>query len=506
MKSMYSLYKIKYNNLTCLVLSMLLQIVPGCKKLVEIPPPATLIASDNVFTNDETAIATLTGLYVEMSAPNAFGFTGNNGLSVIAGLSSDEFSTLVTGSPAFYYYTNSLGANGSSVGSEYWEALYKYVFKCNSIIEGLTEKRAEALTPAVRQQLLGEAKFMRGFYYFYLVNLFGELPLVLTTDYKVNTLLARTSVNKIYEQIIADLKEASTLLSSTYLAPGLLSASEHRVRPTNWAANALLARAYLYNEQYSNAEDQSSLIIDHASLFSLTSIDSVFLKNNTEAIWQIQPTTVNFNTEDALTFILPPSGPDGLTWPVSLSSELLAAFEPGDLRRVGKKWVDSVTVDDGTTYYFPFKYKNNTLNPDITGATGFELLEEYQTMLRLAEQYLIRAEARARQNNLTGAIGDLDKIRERAQLPLVASTNPGISQDDLINAILDERFVELFSEYGHRWFDLKRTGKVDEVMTVVTPLKSLSQTQWQSYQQLYPIPQNELNNAPNLVQNPGYGQ
>ena len=125
-------------------------------------------------------------------------------------------------------------------------------------------------------------------------------------------------------------------------------------------------------------------------------------------------------------------------------------------------------------------------------------------VLRLGEQYLIRAEARARLgSNLSGAIGDLDKIRSRAGLPLIATTNPGITQPALIDKIMHERQVELFSEFGHRWFDLKRTNTVDAVMNVVTPLKAAG-APWQPYQALYPIPITELQKAPNLTQNPGY--
>ncbi|WP_315815288.1 RagB/SusD family nutrient uptake outer membrane protein [Paraflavitalea speifideaquila] len=93
--------------------------------------------------------------------------------------------------------------------------LYNFVFKCNAAIEGLT--RSTTLTPAVKQQLLGEAKFMQAFMYFYLVNEFGDVPLALTTDPQANTLLARSPQAKVYEQIITDLLEAEQQLSNDYL-------------------------------------------------------------------------------------------------------------------------------------------------------------------------------------------------------------------------------------------------------------------------------------------------
>ena len=113
---------------------------------------------------------------------------------------------------------------------------------------------------------------------------------------------------------------------------------------------------------------------------------------------------------------------------------------------------------------------------------------------------MIRAEARAQIGNISGAQSDLNTVRNRAGL----ADTPAGDQASLLAAILDERRHELFSEWGHRWFDLKRTGKIDEVMSLVTPIKSGGVTTWHSYQQLYPLPLSELQRAPNLVQNSGY--
>src|SRR5438552_17436425 len=112
--------------------------------------------------------------------------------------------------------------------------------------------------------------------------------------------------------------------------------------------------------------------------------------------------------------------------------------------------------------------------------------------LRLAEQYLIRAEARTQENNISSAQTDLNVIRSRAGLgPVTAS-----DKASLLAAILHERQVELFTEWGHRWFDIKRTGTVDATMTVVTSQKGGT---WNTNQQWYPIPQSELQNDVNLV-------
>jgi hypothetical protein len=160
-------------------------------------------------------------------------------------------------------------------------------------------------------------------------------------------------------------------------------------------------------------------------------------------------------------------------------------FEPGDLRRL--YWVDSVT--DGTNiYYFPFKYK----------VSYSSTVTEYTMVMRLAEQYLIRAEARAMQNNLAGAISDVNVIRERAGLDTLSST---LTQSQTLAAIIRERQVEYFTEWGHRWYDLRRLKEIDVTMDTVCPQKG---GVWNTEHQLFPIPFTEVQVNKNLVQNPGY--
>ncbi|HTF30713.1 MAG TPA: RagB/SusD family nutrient uptake outer membrane protein, partial [Flavitalea sp.] len=155
------------------------------------------------------------------------------------------------------------------------------------------------------------------------------------------------------------------------------------------------------------------------------------------------------------------------------------------------KWINKYTdtvSNPHIEYYYPYKYKSATLDDPIT---------EYATVFRLGEQYLIRAEARAQQGDILGATDDLNTIRARAGLGNTAAT----IQSDLLAAILHERRVELFTEWGHRWFDLKRTASVDAVMNLVTPQKGGT---WSSNWAWYPIPDGELRANKNLVQNVGY--
>lgn len=499
--------KHKYQKPQCqasVVFLLLCLIFYSCKRLVDIPPPTQTLAQSKVYAKDATAIGVLDGIYAGLTnddfATNPFQGSGSIGL--FAGLSGDELSTFNTFNSYYPYYSNDLAT--ITGGAELWAPLYMYVYKSNDAIEGL--QKSSSLNPAIKQQLLGEAKFIRAFLYFYLVNLFGDVPLTLSTDPLVNTLLERSSKADIYKQIIGDLKEAKDLLGSNYPDATLLGTTSERIRPTKWAAGALLARAYLYTGDYANAETETSGIINNTGLYGpLPALNSVFLKNSKEAIWQLQPTANNLNTVEGRMYVIPPTGPEFDYNFVFLSDFLLHSFEPGDQRAVLGNWINTTIYQSSDTTYdtiaYSFKYKIYQA-AGVTSATG---MKEYFMVLRLGEQYLIRAEARARAgSNMLGAIADLDKIRGRAGLPLIASTNPGISQSALIDTIIHERQVELFCEWGHRWLDLKRTGKVDAVMSVITPQKTNGTIQWRSYQQLYPVSKGELNKAPNLTQTNGY--
>jgi hypothetical protein len=485
--------KLDKNKVSIVFIISMTLVLSSCQKLVNINPPPTSITSGNVFQTDATATAVLAGIYTKISGKYSTSDFDVSTISSWVGLSADEL-ILWTGadnSSQIAYYKNHLLENSNnSFSLGFWTSFYNNIYSCNSAIEGINQ--ANSLTPAVKKQLLGEAKFLRAYVYFNLVNLFGDVPLVLSTDFKLNSHLVRSSKDLIYQQIIADLQEAKDLLSEEYLKANALTpysgGTEERIRPTRWSAIAMLARVYLYTQQWMQAEAQSTLVINRSTIFRLTSLNEVFLKNSSETIWALQPVTTGnvTNTQDAYLFIIPPTGPN--TYPgntVYLSSQQLNSFEKNDQRKTN--WVSFVTVGS-ETFYFPFKYKVNTPNSSVT---------EYLMMLRLGELYLIRSEARAEQNNISGSQDDLNEIRNRAGLlNTIANDKPS-----LLTAILHERQVELFTELGHRWFDLKRTGKIDEVMNVVTPLKGGT---WNKNWQLYPIPLGDIQKNSNLVQNPGY--
>jgi hypothetical protein len=514
----------KTNSLTWFFYSLLLLLVNSCKKFIEVPAPTTSITEATVFSNDQTAIAAVTGLYSLISRGGSSDVFNNISLHVLsipklAGLSADEFSLWSGASEVERaYYENNLQTHFQSIdgsieaGSEYWNWLYPIVYSTNQALENL--ENATNLSPRTRQQLQGECRFYRAFLYFYLVNLYGDVPLALSTSPETNRKLKRSPKADVYAQIMKDLKDAQSLLNENFVNNGLLpystGAASERTRPCKWAATALLSRSYLYTNAYAKAAEAATEVINNTTLFELPSVplNAVFRKNSQEAIWQLQPVRIGWNTPESRMFVLN-ADPVGFSTgkSVYLSQSLLQAFEAGDARQ--KQWLGTYSsTDPAGDFYYPSKYTDAISNPDITPETGTNLMTEYSMVLRLAEQYLIRAEARAFTGDLPGSIADLNILRTRARdqptqqvpgpLPDLPAT---LNQTQVVQAVWHEKRIELFAEWGHRWLDLKRTGQINTVMELVTPQKG---GVWQSTDMLYPLPAIDLHRAPQLTQNPGY--
>ena len=453
----------------------------NCKKLITIPPPVGSITTSQVFSSDNQAQSAMTGIYYNMINNQNF---SRYGMSIFGGMSADELLIFnKTQTPYVQFQENDLTSSNAIVSGNFWANPFSALYGANSVIEGLST--SAGVHDSVKNELIGEAEFVRAFSNFYLVYLFGDIPLITTINWHKTNLLSRTSVSEISQTIISDLKDAQSRLPSDY-SVGL----SQRIIPNKWAATALLARAYLYQQQWDSAQIEASLIINHSGLYRLTTgLDSVFLINSNEAIWQLQQDNVGGSTYNAT-----PEG--GQLIPVALNSHyppfvyitnsLLTAFEPGDQRRI--EWVDS-TKYTGSQYYFPYKYKMGKGSASAGGA-----YTEYYMVLRLAEQYLIRAEAETKLGDLSDAAADLNIIRNRAGLP---NTTANI-QADMLTAIAHERQVELFCEWGQRWLDLKRTGQATTILSLNKGFTVNSNAL------LFPIPISELIVDPNLTQNEGY--
>ena len=447
-----------------LVIMLILGFLSSCESFVEVELPNNQVNGQSVFENAGTATAAMVHIYAELQN-NTLLHAQTNSMTTSLGLYTDEMDLFGT-SP---YYNNTLIPTDDNVLTV-WGNSYSLIYAANAVIEGLNS--SDTVSQEDKDQLIGEALFTRALIHFYLTNLYGDIPYIETTDYEKNTKASKINVAEVYKKIIQDLLDAKDLIGNAYL-------TSERTRPNKGTVSALLSRVYLYSEEWQLAEQESSELIADTGIYMWENdVTKVFLKESPSTIWQFKPGSVGGNTLEAYTYIFVTVPPPY----VALSSTLINAFEAGDMRMTN--WVGSVT--DGTdTWYHAYKYKQSE-------NTGTSL--EYSKIFRLAEQFLIRSEARARTGNINGAQADLNVIRTRSGL----TNTTAATIDDLLDAILQERQIELFVEHGHRFFDLKRMDKADEELSPVKP-------GWNTTDILFPIPEEEiLVNSNLLPQNPGY--
>jgi hypothetical protein len=441
----------------------------SCDSFLDIPQPVSKIPAELIFRDVDMATTAVIGMYVDLYSGTGFA-GGSQSTVVLAGLSADELRNNVNKPDYLQFQNNSINPSEPTV-ENFWSSMYKSIYEANAIIEGL--EASGALPETLKHQLKGEALVVRSFCYFYLANFFGKVPLAISTNYKVNNELSRAEIGDVSFRIISDLTLAEELLTDNY-------EGSDRSRANKATASSLLARAYLYSGDWARAEDKATRVISNNSMYDLSSLNNVFLSSSREAIWQLKPDAAG-STFEAYFFGLT-NGPYNNV----LVDNVMSAFEPGDSRKAS--WTASLT-SGGKTTFLPYKYKRESISSTLPN--------EFSVIIRLSELYLIRAEARMRQGKLALAVGDLDKIRQRAELPLIHDTNPGIGTDELMRAIEQERRIELFAEWGHRWLDLKRWNRSSAVLGY--------KLGWTNDDLLYPIPAAELRkNSKLLPQNPGY--
>ncbi|QBQ41669.1 RagB/SusD family nutrient uptake outer membrane protein [Sphingobacterium psychroaquaticum] len=426
----------------------------SCEKWLDVGNPKDAVETKVVFQDVSGLQAAIAGMYNAGNA-NSIGM-----LSLNNGMQADDLSATVAGYDP--YKNNSLVSNDESVGTT-WSDLYVGVYRSTAIIEGVP---AAPFLETVKNQAMGEAFFIRALSYFYLVNLYGDVPLVLSTHIEETELAPRTAKETVYKQIVSDLEKAVELLPVEYPA-------KKRDRANKWAATALLARVKLYLGDYPEAERLASQVIDQSSTYILSeNLNTVFGKNTSvDAIFAFDVSYAGYTTPGLNSVPTPGTVPSIIIHPT-----LLSLYEEKDARKAA--WI-------GTSAGYPFMHKYKV-------RTGVG--DEFDVVLRISEQYFIRAEARVYLNNLSGAAADVNKIRKRAKVDDIAMA----SKDQALASIADERRRELFGEWSHRWFDLKRTNKVSAVIGALKP------EYWQDTDALYPIPRRERQMNFNLTQNEGY--
>lgn len=439
----------------------------SCESFIEVEVPQSQLTGVAVFEDKSTAVAALSDIYARIREEGMVTGTGF-GLSNLMGNYADEL-TFYGSSTVFESFNNHTIVPSNAFIATLWNTSYSQLYALNAIIQGV--ENSNNILSEDKNRIIGEALFLRAYIHFYLVNCFGDIPYIKTTNYLQNTTVSKNSVSDVWQNILTDLAEAEEILPESY-------PTGERVRANKFVVKAMLARVNLYLENWSLAESYASQVINNPLYGWEQNTKNVFLKENPGIIWALHPGIAGLNTKDARTFIFsagPPIKP-------ALSLQIIDAFEPNDLRK--QHWTRTIT-NGANTWYHAFKYKK-TLN---TGTS-----QEYTILFRLAEQYLIRAEASAQTENTVQALQDINKIRARAGLIESAAT----AKEEILVAINKERKVELFAEQGHRWFDLKRTGNAESVLSPIKP-------NWRKTQLLLPIPEAELILNNNLLpQNQGY--
>lgn len=441
----------------------------GCQKFLEVDKSPNMIENEAVYSNEENALAALNGIYVQMRNSNLS--FANGAMSIYLGLYTDELTYSLTNVNYQLFYANALAADNSAVNSVFWNEPYHLIYRINSMLEG-TSKSA-MLGESFKNQVKGELLFLRSFIYYYLTQLFGDVPLVLTTDYEENQYLPRSDQKDILTRVLKDLEDAYSAIGTDYPSAG-------KARPNKDVLAAFMARVYLTTGHWEKALQRSEQLIN-ANRYPLLQHDlkQAFAIGAPETIWEIASKNESANSSEGINFI--PARPTAI--PIfKVSEQIVGLFDVEDSRL--RDWL-GVNAIGGVTYYYPNKYKNRSTTAPVT---------EYNVVLRIPEQYLIAAEACLQLGEESMALSYINKIRERAGIvPIAASINI----EALYRELLDEREREFFTEWGHRWLDLKRNKLLDATLSPIKP-------NWKKDAALFPIPVNQLNTNTNLKQNPGY--
>lgn len=463
--------------------------------------PVSVIAESNFYQNAEQVEAAISAVYDIFQ-------TGSIGRDFFA--SATAGSDQATTDPSSGGNNNRMNAHAVNAdhgpARDSWRESYTAIHRANDVIENLPGINSPTLDVGnKRNELLGEAYFLRGFFYFSLVKWYGSVPLILSTTTTSDPEVlnqARTPLPDVYNQIIEDLTFAAENLPESYDIDVFT-----RGRATQGAANGMLAKVYLRrgytdfaeNNDFQNAAERAKLVIDNTSLYQLVPAEdyaSMFAAdggNTVESVFEIQTEQVGLNEGSDLNneFEARENGGDARAR-ILPSQKLLEAFQanPGDIRYEAViSPMDSV-LNNGYAYYVT-KYNRNG-----------DVLVPNLIILRLADVILVRAEALNQMGMTAEAIQLLNQVRERAQIPPTTAQ----TQAEVFQAIQDERFVELAFE-GHRWHDLSRfpANNYEFARSEFAETAEISQMdESETYQLLWPINNRELDVNDALVQNPGY--
>jgi len=432
----------------------------SCKKFIEVNPKDT-VSDEKTITDGNSAQTAVRGIYNQLESNGYYGYT----FQTLGFFSGDNIqysgSQTVNQQLSNHAVISDLAALQTS-----WSAIYNVINRANNVLAkvpalGTTSTFSEAL----KNQLTGEAYFLRALAYFDLARTWGGVQLILTPTASATdqTKVSRSSLADTYAQVLKDLTDAENLLPNT----------TNRIRATKKTAYALHARLALYQADWANAELYASRIIGDTNYALIAPYSAFFAANASNTSESIFELYYNNNVTNTQAYNWQPSTNGGVGWitPTNSVAALLLNPQTGGNR---SSLIQTLVVSGVTRYYGNLYYRTAGTDPAF--------------LIRLAELYLIRAEARAQNNDLVGAAADLNAVRARAGLAATTAA----TKADLLLAIENENRLE-FAFEDHRWYDLVRTGRAATVLAITDPNKLL-----------LPVPYAELLIDANLQQNPGY--
>jgi len=438
----------------------------GCEDRLDLKPFQS-ISEELALNTEGDVLVTLTGCYDGIQSAATLG----GEIMVLNDLIGNSADINFTGTFAGLNDAwNGLMVSNNSFAASTWSAAYNTINRCNNVLSALDKVTS---TPAKRNSVEGEALFIRSMLYFELVRLYGKtigdgdansnpgVPLVLQPTRGVSDAdyLARSSVQAVYNQIVADLTKAESLLPAT-----------NGNFATKWAAAAILSRVYLMQKNFPAARDAANRVISGSGKVlnpDFTRLWFTQIRNGgatpAEYLFAVKVTTQDGTNAMNTYFGRTISGMPGTAGrsDCKITNAHLNKYEAGDTRKF-------FVVSGGSNY----TQKHLDRFGDVP-------------VVRLAEMYLTRAEANFRAGTSIGAtpLADVNAIRTRAGLPALTEAT--------LDAILKERSLELAFE-GHNLHEAKRLQR---------PVGKFA---WNSPSLLMPIPQREMDVNKNLVQNQGY--
>ncbi|MEI6137622.1 MAG: RagB/SusD family nutrient uptake outer membrane protein [Mariniphaga sp.] len=377
-----------------------------------------------------------------------------------------------------------------------WKSCFVTIARCNNILSRIDDV---AMTDALKSQYKGESKFLRAYCYFYLVRLFGDVPIVEQSFRSPNEVaasdLTRKPAAEAYTLIISDLKSAATLLE------GVTGLSKSRA--SKGAAKTLLGKVYLTQKDYAQSAAILKEVIDLNTYSLVPAYKTLFTNGNnelSESVFEIKYLSGNVGEGNQFSSLFTPPRFDMAIFPGNMqgsgrivpTADMGKAYEANDLRRP-VSICDTVKLISGAYAKNIYGLKFVDFKTGLIGDGGINF-----TSIRYADNLLMYAETLNETGKTTEAHTYLNMIRTRAGLPSLS----GLSKADFALALEKERRVEFLLE-GQRWFDLIRTGRFQTVMNKHFIDKKLNFTV-QDYELLMPIPQKERDINPNLKQNTGY--